>query len=70
MRTQIAFLIVAFLAASATAAAARDAGDIRTEPYEIICNYDIAVSGYVDMGLSVKWTADHCIRSFSYVAVL
>lgn len=57
MKTQIAFLIVAFLAAFATAAAAQDAGYVRTEPYENICKYDIAVSGYVDMGLSVKWAA-------------
>lgn len=57
MKTKIVLLTTFFLAAFATAVAAQDAGDVRTEPYEIICNYDIAVSGYVDMGLSVKWAA-------------
>ena len=41
MKTKIVLLTTFFLAAFATAVAAQDAGDVRTEPYEIICNYDI-----------------------------
>lgn len=57
MKTNTVLFSLAFILTSGYVSHAQEGAAIRTEEYVVTYKYDIALSGFVDMGLSVKWAA-------------